>query len=196
MAEAVATSPPPAPKKRRWTVAEYLAEADEYPRYELYRGELIEMPSPTVAHQDLVFTICSLLKEWVNPRGLGRVPLAPLDVIFDDENTAQPDVIYVSKENAGIVRDRIWGAPDLVVEILSPSSIRRDRYEKLGLYADFGVKEFWVVDIANRSLEILALRNGRYAVHSTAVIRGSASSLVLSGLEVDVERLFAPAAEA
>ena len=192
MAEAVATLPPPAPAKRRWTVAEYLAETDECPRYELYRGELIEIPSPTFTHQELVFAICALIKEHVGARGLGRVALAPLDVVFDDENTAQPDVIYVSNENAGIIRGHIYGAPDLVVEILSPSSIRRDRYEKLGLYAEFGVREYWIVDMANRSAEILALRDGRFAVHSTAVLSGKVSSLVLQGLEVEVERLFAP----
>jgi Uma2 family endonuclease len=111
-------------------------------------------------------------------------------VIFSEDNTAQPDILFIAKENAGITKSHVFGAPDLAVEILSPSSIRRDRYDKLEQYARFGVKEYWIVDPANRSIEILALRDGRYAVHAHATETGAVSSLVLSGFTFDVAQVF------
>lgn len=79
------------------------------------------------------------------------------------------------------------GAPDLLVELISPTSVRRDRYEKRELYARFGVKEYWIGDLANKSLEILTLREGRYDLHRAAEIQGKLTSLLLQGLEFDLK---------
>jgi Uma2 family endonuclease len=119
-----------------------------------------------------------------------EVFVAPFDVVMAEDNTAQPDLLFIATANAGIVQNWVFGAPDLVVEILSPSSIRRDRYEKQEQYARFGVKEYWIVDPANRSLEILTLQDQRFTVHSSAVETGEAASQVLAGLIVDVAQLF------
>jgi Uma2 family endonuclease len=78
----------------------------------------------------------------------------------------------------------------LVVEILSPGSVRRDRYEKPGLYAQFGVREYWIIDQANRSVEIRALGEGRYSLHSSAVERGRVASRLLAGFELDLAALW------
>jgi Uma2 family endonuclease len=175
---------------KRWTFAD-LAQFDETERYEIYDGRLIPMaPSPNTYHQRPVTRLFRLLDGFVQSGQLGEVFVAPFDVIMAEDNTAQPDLLFVAKENAGIVQNWVFGAPDLAVEILSPSSIRRDRYEKQEQYARFGVKEYWIVDPANRSLEILTLQDKRFAVHSSAAETGEAVSQVLAGLTVDVAQLF------
>lgn len=108
-------------------------------------------------------------------------------VVLDSENTAQPDLIFVAAANIGIIEKRaIFGAPDLLVELLSPSSVRRDRQQKKAFYARFGVKECWIGDPANKTMEILTLRDGRYLRHCAASERGRLVSKVLPGLELDL----------
>ena len=181
----------PKPTKKRWTYEEYY-RLDDDRRYELYNGELIPMnpPSPGASHQREAFKLAVIFQDFAAERKLGEVFIAPLDVIFDDENTAQPDLIFIAKGNAGIVQERgVFGAPDLVVEILSPGSIRRDRYEKQSLYARCGVKEYWILDRANQSLEVLTLAGDRYVVHATAGETGHVTSKVLRGLKVKLSDL-------
>ena len=181
----------PKPRKKRWTYEDYYRLDDER-RYEISNGELIPMqpPSPDSSHQRESLRLAILLHDFVAKRKLGEVLVAPLDVVFDEANTAQPDVMFISKANAGIVQKRgIFGAPDLVVEILSPGSIRRDRYEKQTLYARFGVKEYWLLDHANQSLEVLALHDGAYVVHSATGESGHVTSKVLRGLKVKLSDL-------
>jgi len=180
----------PTPSAKHWTY-EDLQRFDESERYEIYDGKLISMsPSPSIYHQRLLAKLHSLVAAFLHHNPLGEVLFAPLDVVFSEDNTAQPDLLFIANENAGIIKDHVFGAPDLAVEILSPSSIRRDRYDKLEQYARFGVKEYWIIDPANRSVEILALRDGRYVVHSSAAENGAVSSLVLSGLEFEVGQVF------
>ncbi len=177
--------------EKRWTFAD-LAQFDETERYEIYDGRLIPMaPAPDFQHQQLLGELHLLFGSFVKARQLGAVLFAPFDVVFSDEDTAQPDLLFIAKENVGKVQKRLYGAPDLAVEILSPSSIRRDRYDKLEQYARFGVKEYWIVDPANRAVEILALEDKRFAVHSHAAETGQVHSKVLAGLQVDVATLFA-----
>ena len=112
---------------------------------------------------------------------------APVDVVLDAENTVQPDIVFIATANAGIIQRRaIFGTPDLLVELVSPSSVRRDRYEKKDLYARFGAKEYWIGDPANKALEILTLKEGRYELHYCAEEKGKLASLVLAGLEFDL----------
>ena len=147
-------------------------------------------PSPGASHQRKVFELAVIFRDFVGKRKLGEVFIAPLDVVFDDENTAQPDLIFIAKGNAGIVQERgVFGAPDLVVEILSPGSIRRDRYEKQALYARSGVKEYWIFDPANQSLEVLTLADDRYVVLAAAGEAGHVTSKVLRGLKVKLSDL-------
>lgn len=182
----------PKPAKKRWTYEEYYRLEDER-RYELYDGQLIPMqpPSPGASHQRESRKLLVLLNEFVERRKLGEVFAAPFDIIFDKKNTAQPDILFVSNANAGRVQERgVFGAPDLVVEIVSPGSVRRDRYEKLALYARFGVKEYWILDRGNRSLEVLTLTDEKYVVHSAAEETGHVTSKVLRGLKVKLSDLF------
>ncbi|HVT14914.1 MAG TPA: Uma2 family endonuclease [Thermoanaerobaculia bacterium] len=97
-------------------------------------------------------------------RSGGFAGLAPLDVVMADHSVVQRDVIYVSAERLPIVGERIEGVPDLLVEVLSPGTARRDRGEKLKLYAESGVPEYWILDAAERQIEFLVNRNGSFVV--------------------------------
>ena len=126
------------------------------PRMEILEGELVVSPSPNWRHQWIVGELFVALRAHVRARGLGQVALAPMDVIFDPHNVAEPDVLYIATERLDIVRDRVWGAPDLCVEVLSPSSVTRDRQAKRAVYARFGVREYWIVDPDARVAEVYA----------------------------------------
>ena len=127
---------------RRWTYEEYHALDDDQ-RYEVLDGELTPMaPAPDYFHQDWLANLNELVRSHARKHRLGKVAFAPLDVVLDPHNTVQPDLIFVAKANEGIIQRRgIFGVPDLLVEVVSPSSQRRDRYQKKQLYARFGVKE-------------------------------------------------------
>ena len=145
-------------KARRWTYEEYY-KLDDDQRYEIIDGNLLMAPAPDTWHQDWSRDLFRIIDRQVTAQRLGKVFFAPVDVVLDAENTVQPDIVFVAAANAGIIQRRaIFGTPDLLVELVSPSSVRRDRYEKKDLYARFGVKEYWIGDPANKALEILTLK--------------------------------------
>ncbi len=130
----------------------------ETKRYELIEGELLMIPSPTFEHQDVSANLAFALAKFVREHKLGKVLNAPLDVVLDDENVVQPDIIFISKARSHIIhKEAIKGAPDLVVEILSPSTSERDRTMKKKLYARARVTEYWLVDPESKTIEILKL---------------------------------------
>lgn len=190
-----ATAPAAAERvAKRWTYEEYyrLTPETHDERYEIDDGELVPMPSPTVTHQECVANLYTQLREYVRAHDLGRAFISPLDVIFEEHNLAQPDVMFVSKARSEIVQDRgIFGAPDLVVEVISPSSTRRDRQDKSSKYLRFKVQEYWLVNPAERSIEVRVWRADHWAVHSLARDTGMAESLILPGLTVDLAQVFA-----
>lgn len=138
-------------------------ELPDRPRCELIHGRFYLSPSPTPLHQMVVFLLARLLARAVEPQG-GLVLPAPLDVVLAGHSAVQPDVIYVSRDRRDIVGERIEGAPDLLVEVLSPGTVRRDRLEKLALYAESGVREYWIVDPEERQIEFLIHQGGRFVV--------------------------------
>jgi Uma2 family endonuclease len=174
---------------KRWTYEEYY-KLDDGQRYEIMDGSLLMAPSPDMWHQDWLSNLHFLLRLYLDKKKLGRVFIPPFDVVFDSENTVQPDLIFVASANLGIIEQRaIFGAPDLLVELLSPSSISRDRRDKKALYARFGVKEYWIGDPANMTMEILTLRDGRYQPYCTATEKGKLTSKVLPGLELNLAEI-------
>ena len=169
---------------KRWTYEEYY-RLDDDQRYEIIDGNLLMAPAPDTWHQSWIGELHMILQNHV--KGLGKVFVSPVDVVLDSENTVQPDLVFVSSDNLGIIQRRaIFGTPDLLVELVSPSSVRRDRYDKKELYARFGVKEYWISDPANKTLEVLTLKEGRYALHCCAEEKGKLTSLILVGLEFDL----------
>ena len=174
---------------KRWTYEEYYRLNDDQ-RYEIIDGNLLMAPSPDSWHQDWSRKLFRLMDQFVTRNKLGEVYYAPFDVVLDSDNTVQPDLIFVSSANLGIIKQRaIFGTPDLLVELISPSSVRRDRYDKKDLYARFGVKEYWIGDPANKSLEILTLKEGNYELHCAAEEKGKLTSPMLAGLEFDLAQV-------
>lgn len=174
---------------KRWTYEEYY-QLDDDQRYEIIDGNLLMAPAPDTWHQDWSRKLFRLVDRFVTKNRLGEVFYAPIDLVLDAENTVQPDLLFVAAANAGIIQRRaIFGVPNLLVEIVSPSSVRRDRYDKKELYARFGVKEYWIGDPANKALEVLTLHAGRYELHACAEEHGQLTSLVLPGLEFDLTEM-------
>jgi len=174
---------------KRWTYEEYY-RLDDDQRYEIIDGNLLMAPAPDTSHQSWIGELHIILQNHVKGRRLGKVFVSPVDVVLDAENTVQPDLVFVSSANLGIIQHRaIFGSPDLLVELVSPSSVRRDRYDKKELYARFGVKEYWIGDPANKAIEVLSLKEGRYELRCCAEEKGKLASLVLAGLEFDLSEI-------
>lgn len=132
-------------------------------RVELIRGRLIKSPSPTPLHQIVVSSLSRVLERAEEASG-GLMLISPMDVFFSDDTILQPDLLYITKSRRNIVREHITGPPDLVIEVLSPGTSRRDKTEKLDLYAKYGVAEYWMVDPASQVIEFLVLEQGRYVM--------------------------------
>jgi len=171
---------------KRWTYEEYYRLNDDK-RYEIIGSELLMAPAPDTWHQDWVSNLNLILTPFVRRNKLGKTFISPVDVVLDSENTVQSDLVFIASANLGIIQKRaIFGVPDLLIELISPSSVRRDRYVKMNLYARFGVKEYWIGDPANKALEVLTLKGGRYEVHCSAEEKGKITSLLLPGFEFDL----------
>src|SRR3989304_955065 len=117
---------------------DYFALPDD-PRCELIYGRLYMSPAPVVRHQDVIGMLFVLLDAAAEASG-GKALLSPVDVILADHSVVQPDLLYLSPERRHLVQDQVEGAPDLVVEVLSPGTVHRDRGAKLRLYAESGVR--------------------------------------------------------
>ena len=176
------------PEGKVWTYEDYLRLEDDK-RYELINGRLEEMPAPTTEHQRILGRLYKTLDEFVERAKLGDVLISPIEVVLSKSTVIQPDILFVSKERLGVVKDRIFGPPDLVVEIVSPSSYVKDRYEKFRIYEEYGVKEYWVVLPREKVIEVWCLRDGKYVLHTVAVEKGEVESCILKGLKVKVEEV-------
>ena len=172
---------------------DYAALPDE-PRCELILGRFYSTPSPFPPHQLIASLIWKLLYAIARGTG-GRAYIAPLDVMLADHSVVQPDVIYITPERKEIVGERgISGIPDLVVEVLSLGTSRRDRGEKLGLYARSGVREYWIIDPISKQVDFLVNREGAFVVllPEGATYRSPA----LAGVEIDLAAFWVEVAEA
>jgi Uma2 family endonuclease len=164
---------------------------DDSNRYEVIGGELIVSPSPNRAHQKVSLRLTLLIAQYVADHRLGEVYVAPVDVRLSQHNAVQPDLLFIRQDRLGIYGPNgpVEGAPDLVVEIVSPSSRTMDRIRKAALYADSGVPEYWLVDPEKRDFQLLVLDQGQY--EPVAAEDGRFPSSVIPGLVVDPSALFA-----
>lgn len=133
---------------------------------ELLQGRFVVSPSPNVLHQIVIGVLFDILLEAARRTG-GMALLSPMDVVLSDDTILQPDLLYISKARRHIIKQRVEGPPDLAIEIISDTG-RRDRVEKLNLYARYGVAEYWIVDPDSQLIEFLVNENGRYVVQSPA----------------------------
>jgi len=160
-------------------------------RYELVEGDMRMVPSPSVFHQEISKRLLKSLMEWVEGKGLGLVYDAPIDVVLSQHTVVQPDLLYISRERLGIImKANIQGAPDLVVEILSPSTAEWDRVTKRRTYERYGVRELWLVDLEGRSIEVAARNEMGLETIRVYPLGTTVSSPILPGFVVDVDQLF------
>jgi Uma2 family endonuclease len=182
----------PGPPQGSWTYEDYAALPADGQRYEIVNGVLVMAPSPTPEHQDIVGMITHYLLVHVKLAGLGRVFAAPLDIELGPKNVFQPDVVVMLNAHLDrITKKRIIGAPDLVVEVVSPASGVMDRIAKYGIYAHAGIAEYWLVNVQRQTVEVHVLENEEY--RSPGIFQGqhTLTSWVVPAFPVPVEQFFA-----
>jgi Uma2 family endonuclease len=162
--------------------------------YELINGEVVKKSGPTPRHQMVLSSLSFKIMNFVSGHHLGVVLTGPIDVFLDDYNHFLPDLLFISNKNKGIIdlKEGIFGAPDLVMEIISPSSVKVDRINKFREYEKAKVLEYWLVDPNNASIEVYKLEKDGYDLFSFASIEGEVLSEVLKDFEVDLKDIFQP----
>ncbi len=160
-------------------------------RYELIDGELILAVTPNEIHQRVSKKLLWLLMQ-IEESGFGWVYHAPFDVVLSDTDVVQPDLMFISKERAGIITPaNVQGAPNLVVEVLSPSTSQRDWTQKRDMYAKYGVRELWLVAPDAKLVWVMALTDGEYAIAGVYKDGQTLISPTLAGLTIDLGYVFA-----
>jgi len=153
--------------KHIWTYADYCVLPQDFNRHEIIEGDHVVTPSPTTKHQRVLAKLTSLLERHVSVNNLGIVLAAPMDVLLAPTSVVQPDLLFISTQRLGIITEaNIQGSPDLVVEVLSPSTAAIDRGGKMALYARYGVPHYWILDARHLSLETYEIREGEYELTS------------------------------
>ncbi len=177
---------------RRLTYEEYLEGPEIKQRYEIIDGEMRMAPTPTVQHQRILRQLFILLNAFVSERQLGEVFFAPLDVVIQREplRTRQPDLLFVRQAQVSLLGQIVEIAPDLMIEVLSPSNSRRDVEEKLADYAGISVRECWFVSPEARTVEVLELDEGSWKRIYLVGLGDILKSNVLEGFEVEVRKIF------
>ncbi len=156
--------------------------------YQLIGGELIITPTPTPYHQRISRRIEFLLIQYVEGNNLGEVFDSPIDVYFEQTETYQPDVIFISKERLDIIKEtRLEGALDLVIEILSPGTAYYDLRKKFKIYEKYRVKEYWIIDLEEKNIEVYVNKGNRFYLIQN-VKSGIAKSEVLKGFQIEIEK--------
>jgi Uma2 family endonuclease len=174
------------------TVQDYFDLPEGSARCQLIEGDFHMMPPPNRFHQSVQINIAAIIKFHLNKHPIGKVYCAPIGVILSDLNAFEPDVVFVSRKRAKILSERgIEGAPDLVVEILSPGTARYDKGPKRAIYARSGVKELWLVDPVKREIDVFYLQEDAERPVATYNEREKFSSPLLPGLVFDGREIFA-----
>jgi Uma2 family endonuclease len=179
------------PKKLRYKAIDIWDTPDDGLRYEVIDGELYVSPAPGERHQNASMVLSSILHVHVRTHDLGRVYAAPFGVILDEDNGVQPDIVFVSRERLDIISERgLESAPDLVVEILSPSTRRRDIGIKLRRYAASRVPHYWTLDPRRRTLEARRLVDGEYELTGVYGPGDVFRPELFPGLEIPIDDLW------
>ncbi|MGE5558819.1 MAG: Uma2 family endonuclease [Bacillota bacterium] len=179
--------------KKTFTYEDYLKLPGEPGfHYEVLEGMLVKEPSPNVPHQRISRRLQRILEDyfWEKNPG-GEIFDAPLDVTFHDITVVQPDLLYVSGEDKEIIKEaRIDGPPTLVVEIMSPSSGRRDRLQKMRIYQKAQVQHYWLVDPDEKTFECFALKDGVYALVASGMDQDAVEHPDFKGLSISLKDLW------
>ena len=174
----------------KYTYKDYLL-IDDDKRYEVIRGGLIMVPAPFTIHQRVSMNLVFIINKYVREKRLGEVLVAPTDVVLSEDTVVQPDILFISKERLDIIKEAaIMGSPDLIVEIVSPSSASYDTVEKRDIYEEYGVKEYWLVFPQEKAIEVLTLESNIYREFCKGRKTGVVMSKIIAGLEVDLKEVF------
>lgn len=179
---------------REWTYDKVSAIEDDV-RRELFDGEIFEIPSPVLSHQDIILRLALLFSLWARQHG-GKVFISPLDLYVAPQRYFIPDFMFydaAQMANGEVERDpkRLTIAPALIVEVLSESTARHDRVRKLRAYAEFGVANYWIVDPAQHTLEAFGLRDGLYQIVAAHEGEETFASAAFPELQIALGELFA-----
>ena len=164
---------------------------DDGRRYEIYGGELVVVPSPLLGHQVVVGVILRILDDYARATG-GRALVAPLDIVFDEYDVVQPDVLFFRAERRHLLQPHVVTrhAPDIAVEVLSPSTASTDRGRKMRTFARYGVPEYWIVDPVLERIEVHSLEDGVYREAQVAAGDDTVQSVLLPDLTFEAARVF------
>ena len=173
--------------ERPYTAEDLANTPDDGQSYEVIGGELVVSPAPSTKHQRVSFRLSRILGDYLERVGSGEAFAAPIDVFLGEHDIVQPDLVVVLQPHAErITETGIQGAPDIVIEIISPSSQRMDRIRKSATYATFGVPEYWLVDPDTETILVQTLVDGRYQPNADPV-----RSVLLPDLVIDPSDVFA-----
>ncbi len=181
----------PGPAQGSWTYDDYAALPDDGQRYEIVNGVLVLAPAPTPDHQSIAVRIAYYLFPHVDLAGIGKLFPSPIDVDLGPKDVFQPDLVVVLNEHLNrVTAKKIIGAPDLVIELASPSTATYDRLTKYQQYAQAGITEYCIVKPTTHTVEVLVLEDGEY--HSLSVFFGRQTlpSWVVPVFPVPVEKFF------
>ena len=174
-----------------FTYDDYRRLPDDGKRYELIEGDLYVTPAPNTPHQRTSRNLEFLLLQHARAHDLGEVYYAPFDVIFGRTSVVQPDILFVRRDRIGIITERgVEGAPDLVVEILSPSTQEQDHGIKQLLYLRYGVAHYWLADPVAMSLTEHVLAERQYVIRATHVAPAQARTALFPELAIDLAEVF------
>jgi Uma2 family endonuclease len=148
-------------------------------------------PAPVPYHQRIIIKLGRILDEFVTKNNLGIIFVAPCDVLLSEEDVIQPDLFFISNEKMSIITDKyIAGVPDLAIEILSTYTKKLDKLLKKKLYESYGVKEYWVVDIDKKTIEIFSLKGKSYKTIGIYKEKDIVESDLIKGLTFSVKEIF------
>lgn len=176
-------------RPHRMTTADYMAMPDDGRQYELFHGLLVMSPSALHAHGRVVAYIASVMVPFVRARKLGVVG-TETDIVMPDDTVLRPDVHYISRRNREIIKGHIYGPPELVVEVTSPSNWRTDLLQKHDEYQHFGIREYWLIDILKGQHRAFqwTLRGGSY--RGGEITGSKLRCVVLKGLELNLNEVW------
>jgi Uma2 family endonuclease len=178
------------PPQGQWSEADYFSLPDTNRIVELSEGRLIMPPHPTRSHQVAVEELCVRLRTFVQEQDVGEVHIAPLPVRLWPGKVREPDLFFISNEHEDRIGEQYCGAPDLVIEVISPGTRRVDRGEKPFEYAKAGVATYWLADPEEKTIEVYVLREGAYELLERFRSGEVAHSQLLAGFEVPVDEVF------
>ena len=174
----------------KFTHADLLAIPNDGKRREIVDGELIVTPAPKLGHQEILLRLALAFGKYLEQHPIGKLIISPMDVILSDFDVLEPDLLLVLNEQRGILQDWVRGAPDMVIEILSPTTVAHDRGAKLKAYAKYGVGEYWIVVPEGYSIEVYRLGQGGFELARTFQEPETLSSRILPDFSLPVASIF------